>query len=291
MLDTLQVILVYTFILGSFYLLVTLGFTIICGVLRIFNLGYGVTFLIAIYGVWFFMKNVGMGLVEGIIAMIVLQCVFTLSVIYFPIVRWYAEKEELLLTSLLLLSLLVEQIVNYQYPITAGVNIDTTIVQGILKIGKVAIPNQMLFAAGIGIVTTVLVVLFFLKTRIGLVIRAVSQDTESSQLIGANINFIYPLAMVIAVLPPTIAILAIAPVWSIDPQMGGPLLQIAILVSIMGGLGNIRGTVIAAYIVGFVAAAVSFLIDPRLMGLATLALVLIMLLIKPTGIARSESLW
>jgi len=291
MLDTLQVILVYTFILGSFYLLVTLGFTIICGVLRIFNLGYSITFLVAVYGVWFFMKTVGMGLAAGIAAMIVLQIIFTLGLIYFPIVRRYAEKEEMLLTALLLLSLLVEQLVNYQYPVTVGVNIETTIIAGAMKIGKVSIPNQMLFAAGIGIGTTALVVLFFLKTKIGLVIRAVSQDTESSQLMGANINFIYPLAMVIAVLPPTIAILTIAPVWSIEPTLGGPLLQIAILVSIMGGLGNIRGTILAAFIVGFVAAAVSFLVNPRLMGLATLALVLIMLIFKPTGITRSESLW
>jgi branched-chain amino acid transport system permease protein len=291
MLDTLQVILVYTFIFGSFYLLVTLGFTIICGVLRIFNLGYGITFVVAIYGVWIFIKEMGLGLAPAILAMIVLQCLFTLGVIYFPIVKRYAEKEELLLTSLLLVSLIVEEAVNFQYPVTAGVNIPTTIIAGSIKIGSTSIPNQMLIAAGIGIVTTVLMLLFLLKTKMGLVIRAVSQDTESSQLMGSNVNVVYAIAMILAVIPPTIAILTIAPVWSIDPQLGGPLLQIAILVSILGGLGNIRGTMMAAYIVGFVAAAVAFMVNPRLMNLATLLLVLIVLMFKPQGIARSESLW
>jgi branched-chain amino acid transport system permease protein len=291
MLDTLQVILVYTFIFGSFYLLVTLGFTIICGVLRIFNLGYGITFVVAIYGVWIFIKEMGLGLAPAILAMIVLQCLFTLGVIYFPIVKRYAEKEELLLTSLLLVSLIVEEAVNFQYPVTAGVNIPTTIIAGSIKIGSTSIPNQMLIAAGIGIVTTVLMLLFLLKTKMGLVIRAVSQDTESSQLMGSNVNVVYAIAMILAVIPPTIAILTIAPVWSIDPQLGGPLLQIAILVSILGGLGNIRGTMMAAYIVGFVAAAVAFMVNPSLMNLATLLLVLIVLMFKPQGIARSESLW
>jgi len=291
MLNTLQAILVYTFIFGSFYLLVTLGFTIICGVLRIFNLGYGITFVVAIYGVWIFMKELGLGLGPAILAMVVLQCLFTLGVIYFPIVKRYTEQEEILMTSLLLIAMIVEEAVNFQYPVTAGVNIATTIIPGTVVIGGTSIPIQMLFVAGIGIITTILMLLFLLKTKMGLVIRAVSQDTESSQLMGANVNVVYALAMILAVIPPTIAILAIAPVWSIDPRLGQPLLQTAILVSILGGLGNIRGTVMAAYIVGFVASAVAFMVDPRLMNLATLLLVFLVLTFKPQGIARSESLW
>lgn len=291
MLNTLQAILVYMFIFGSFYLLVTLGFTIICGVLRIFNLGYGITFVVAIYGVWIFMKELGLGLGPAILAMVVLQCLFTLGVIYFPIVKRYTEQEEILMTSLLLIAMIVEEAVNFQYPVTAGVNIATTIIPGTVVIGSTSIPIQMLFVAGIGIVTTVLMLFFLLKTKMGLVIRAVSQDTESSQLMGANVNVVYALAMILAVIPPTIAILAIAPVWSIDPRLGQPLLQTAILVSILGGLGNIKGTVMAAYIVGFVASFVAFMIDPRLMNLATLLLVFLVLTFKPQGIARSESLW
>jgi branched-chain amino acid transport system permease protein len=254
-------------------------------------LGYGITFLIAVYGVWIFTKELGFGLIPAILGMIVLQCAFTLGVIYFPIVKRYAEKEELLLTSLLLVALIVEQAINYQYPVTAGVNIPTTIIPGSIKIGLTTIPIQMLVVAGIAIITTIAVLLFLLKTKIGLVIRAVSQDSESSQLMGANVNVVYAIAMILAVIPPTIAILTIAPVWSIDPQLGGPLLQIAILVSILGGLGNIKGTMMAAYIVGFVASAVAFLINPKLMNLAILVLVLIVLMFKPQGIARSESLW
>lgn len=291
MLNTLQAILVYTFIFGSFYLLVTLGFTIICGVLRIFNLGYGITFVVAIYGVWIFMKELGLGLGSAILAMVVLQCLFTLGIIYFPIVKRYTEQEEILMTSLLLIAMIVEEAVNFQYPVTAGVNIATTIIPGTVVIGGTTIPIQMLFVAGIGIITTVLMLFFLLKTKMGLVIRAVSQDTESSQLMGANVNVVYALAMILAVIPPTIAILAIAPVWSIDPRLGQPLLQTAILVSILGGLGNIKGTVMAAYIVGFVASVVAFMIDPRLMNLATLLLVFLVLTFKPQGIARSESLW
>lgn len=291
MVDNIQIILIYTFVLGSLYLLISLGFSLVCGVLRVFHFGYGVTFVMAVYATWMLMKEFHLGLIPAMIGMFVIQALFTLGIIYFPVVKRYIEKEEFLLTSLILISLIVEETANYFYPVTAGVNLPTTILPGALKIGKASIPKQMLIASGISILTTAGFVLFLLKTKRGLVIRAVSQDLESAQLMGASVGRVYALAMVLSVIPPTICILVIAPVWSIEPSLGFPLLITAVLVAIMGGLGNIRGSIMASYIVGFISSSVSFLINPRMMGLATLVTVFIMLVFRPEGIAKSESLW
>jgi branched-chain amino acid transport system permease protein len=291
MAGTIQVILIYTFILGSLYLLISLGFSVVCGVLRVFHMGYGVTFIVAVYATWMLMKEFHLGLVAAIIGMFVIQTLFTLGIIYFPVVKRYIEQEELLLTSLILISLIVEEAANFFYPVTAGVNLPTTILPGAVKIGPASIPIQMLIASGVAIVTTAVFVLFLLKTRRGLVIRAVSQDTESAELMGANVGRVYALAMVLSVIPPTICILVIAPVWSIEPSLGLPLMMTSILVAILGGLGNIRGSIMASYIVGFLSSAVAFSINPRMMGLATLITVFIVLIFRPEGIAKSESLW
>jgi branched-chain amino acid transport system permease protein len=291
MADTIQVILVYTFVLGSLYLLISLGFSVVCGVLRVFHMGYGVTFVVAVYGMWMLMKEFHFGLVPAVIGMFVIQTLFTLGIIYFPVVKRYIEQEELLLTSLILIALIVEEAANFFYPVTAGVNLPTTILPGAVKIGPASIPIQMLIASGVAIVTTAVFVLFLLKTRRGLVIRAVSQDRESAELMGANVGRVYALAMVLSVIPPTICILVIAPVWSIEPSLGLPLMMTSILVAILGGLGNIRGSIMASYIVGFLSSAVAFSINPRMMGLATLITVFIVLIFRPEGIAKSESLW
>jgi branched-chain amino acid transport system permease protein len=291
MLDTIQIILVYTFVLGSLYLLISLGFSIVCGVLRVFHLGYGVTFIVAVYAMWMLMKEFHMGLVSAMIGMFIIQTLFTLGIIYFPVVKRYIEQEELLLTSLILISLIVEESANFFYPVTAGVNIPTTILPGAMKIGKASIPIQMLIASAVAVVTTAAFVLFLLKSRRGLVIRAVSQDIESAQLMGANVGRVYALAMVLSAIPPTICMLVIAPIWSIEPSLGLPLMMTAILVAILGGLGNIRGSMMASYIVGFLSSSVAFLINPRMMGLATLITVFIVLIFRPEGIAKSESLW
>ena len=289
--DAIQSVLVYAIVLGSLYLLVSLGFSLICGVLGVFNLGYGATFLVAIYGVWMLMATCGLGLWPAIIGVFVLQFLFTLGIIYYPIVKRYMEKEELLLTSLLLVSFIVEETVNHVYPVTAGVDIPTTILTGTLQIGSANIPAQMLVIVAAAFIITAFFVIFLMKTRIGFKIRAISQNRQAARLLGVRVERVYALAMVLSVIPPTICMLIIAPIWAIEPTLGGSLLQTAILVTILGGLGNLRGTVLASFIVGLIASAVAFVGNPRLVGMAILIIVFFVLIYKPQGIAKSETLW
>ena len=287
----LQSILVYAFIWGSIYLLISLGFSLICGVLRIFHLGYGVTFVLAAYGTWAFMNELGLGLWTAIGLMFVVQIAFALLIFYKGIFQRYLEQEEILLTLSMLVFLAVTHLANYVYPVTAGVSIPTTIIDGTFKIGKVRLSYQMLFAAMTGIFVTFLFVWMFLKTRVGLIIRAMSQDIYASRLMGADVNKMYYLAMTLSVIPPTICVLMIAPFWSVDPFMGAPLLTTAMLVSILGGLGNLKGSIVASYMIGFVHAFISFFYVSRFMGFAALVITLLVMIFKRGGLYPGETIW
>jgi len=289
--ETLQVVLIYSFILGSLYLLISLGFSIICGVLRIFHLGYAYLFTLTVYLTWMFMKELGFGLIPALLAMVVVQ--FLISyIIYKGIIMKYVAREEIILTGLLLVSIVVEQVVNYRYPIQAGVFINTTIIDGSSDIGSTVISNQLLVGAGAAILLTILFILFFLKTRIGLAIRALSQDIYSSRLIGIHVEGLYTLTMFLILIPVIIGTLIVAPVWAVDPTMGSLYMTTAILVAILGGLGNIRGTILASYLIGITHSSVSFVLgEPRFMNFSALLLVIIILMVRPQGIAKSEALW
>jgi branched-chain amino acid transport system permease protein len=288
---TLQVVLIYAFLLGSLYLLISLGFSIICGVLRIFHLGYAYLFTLTVYLTWMFMKELGFGLFPAIIGMVVLQ--FLISVlIYKGIIIKYVEREEILLTGLLLFSIIVEQAVNYRYPIQAGVYVQTTLIDGSTRIGTAVISNQLIAGAGIALLLTFLFVLFFLKTRTGLAVRAISQDIYSSRIIGVNVESLYVFTMMLVLIPVIVGTLILAPVWSVEPGMGSLYMTTAILVAILGGLGNIKGTIIASFLIGLTHAVVSFVLgEPRFMNLSALVLVMIILMVRPQGIAKSEALW
>jgi len=288
---TLQVVIIYAFLLGSLYLLISLGFSIICGVLRIFHLGYAYLFTLTVYLTWMFMKELGLGLFPAIVGMIILQ--FLISVlIYKGIIIKYVQREEILLTGLLLFSIIVEQIVNYRYPIQAGVYVQTTLINGSTRIGTAVISNQLLAGAGIALLLTFLFAIFFLKTKTGLAVRAISQDIHSSKIIGVNVERLYIFTMMLVLIPVIVGTLIVAPVWSVEPGMGSLYMTTAILVAILGGLGNIKGTIIASFLIGLTHALVSFVLgEPRFMNLSALVLVMIILMVRPQGIAKSEALW
>jgi len=290
MLELLQSIIVYSFVFGSIYLLVSLGFSLICGILRIFHLGYGLSFVMAIYLTWMFMAEFGLGVTLSIILMILVQFAVGM-LIHWGIFQRYLEEEEKLLTLSLLAYLVFAHFANYRYPITAGVHLPTTIMYGALSIGVTTISYQMFIAAITAIFVTLVFVFIFLKTKLGLIMRAVSQNLRASMLMGVNVGLTYWYAIILSTIPPIICTLTIAPFWSVDPFMGESMLSIAILIAILGGLGNLKGSIVASYAIGFIHSVVSFVYTSRFMGLAALIVTLIMLLVKPEGLCGAEKLW
>ena len=286
-----QTVMIYTFVLGSIYLLIALGFSLICGVLRIFHLGYAYIFPLTVYGTWMFMSALGWSLIPSILGMVVIQFIVSI-LIYKGIIKKYLNTEDVLLTALLLVALIIEQAANYFYPVQAGVYLETTLMGGIFQIGEVVIPKQLVIGAVIALVMTGAFVFFFVKTKTGMAIRALSQDIYSSKIVGINVETLYLFTMMIVLLPVIIAMLVVAPVWSVEPGMGWLYMTTAILVAVLGGLGNIKGTIMASFLIGFTHAIVCNVIgEPRFMNLSALILVMIVLVIRPQGLARSESLW
>ncbi|MCX6001063.1 MAG: branched-chain amino acid ABC transporter permease [Chloroflexi bacterium] len=291
MLTIIETTLVYTLLLGSLYLLVSIGFSLICGVLRIFHLGYAYIFVATIYLTWLFFHTLGLPLWLSITLMVVVQAGIAIA-IYKGIIAKYLKMEEKIITGLLLIAIISEQAANRWFPIQSAVNLPTTIIPGSIAVASTNISIQLLLAAAVGIVVTAIFVLFFLFTKTGLAVRAISYDINSAKIMGIQVEQIYMLIMVLVLLPVIIAMLMIAPVWALDPTMGWGYMITAILISVMGGLGNIRGTIIASYIIGFTHAFASFIIaEPRFMNLLAIAVVIVMLIVRPQGIAKTESLW
>jgi branched-chain amino acid transport system permease protein len=287
----IETTLIYTFLLGSLYLLVSLGFSLICGVLRIFHLGYAYIFTATIYFTWMFMSLFHWGLVPSIAAMLLIQAGIAIAIYKGLIVR-YIKQEEIIILGLLFVAIILEQAALRFYPIQTGIYLETTVIPGLSKIGQVTVSNQLIFAAILGIVVTGLFVLFFLKTKLGLAVRAISYDIYSSRLMGIQVERVFMFIMVLVLIPVILATLAIAPIWAVEPSMGWGYMIIAILVSVLGGLGNIKGTIIASYIIGFCHSLVGFVIaQPQFTGLSALIVVLIMLIVRPQGIAKSETVW
>lgn len=290
MIEALNFILAYTLVFGSFYLGLALGFTVITGVLRIFHLGYGAIFLIAAYGTWMFWKDIGMDFLGAIVLSLVLIAAFTLA-LYKIIVVKFIEVEDYLLAGLFVTFVILQEIISYVYPETVGVYLPTTVVPGSVSAGYASIPGQYIVVAIASVVTVLLFLVFLLRTKTGLIVRAVSQSTIASKLCGVKFDRMYALSMVIASIPAGVMMILIAPIWPLNPFIGMELFSYAMLPAVLGGLGNLRGTILASYIIGFIHAFCGFVINPRLMLLASLVVVLVILAVRPRGIVGAETVW
>jgi branched-chain amino acid transport system permease protein len=286
----LSLVVAYTFIFGSIYLGMALGFTITTGVLRIFNLAYGAIFLLAVYGTWMFWNDLGIGLIESIVLSIALVAIFTYVVYQLVIVK-FAELEDYMLAALVAVFVIVEEIIGWAYPEIVGVYVPTTIYGEMIPFGAANIPGQYVVTAFISLALLALYLLFFTKTKNGFIMRAISQDMFASKLVGVNFNRTFALAMIIAAIPPGIIMLLISPIGPLNPHIGWYVFTFAILVAVLGGLGNLKGSIMAAYIIGFIQSFVGFLLDPRLMLLIALIVVMFVLIVRPKGLAQAETIW
>ncbi|MEM0317681.1 MAG: branched-chain amino acid ABC transporter permease [Candidatus Nezhaarchaeales archaeon] len=290
MINELLLSLIYTFIFGSMYLGIALGFSIVTGILRIFNLAYPIFFLIAAYGTWLFWMDLNLPFMLSIALSFVLVAVASYLVYKF-VVNKFMEAEDYMLAALILIFLAVEQVISIVYPEAAGVFIPTRVIEGSVNVGPASLPGQYFVIALVSLIMTALYVMFFMKTKTGLIMRAISQSYLVSRIIGVNFNLMFVIAMILGSIPPAVVMLLLAPVWALNPFIGWTLFAYGIMVAVLGGLGNLKGTIIAAYVIGAIYSFVAYLINPRLAGLACLVVVVIILALKPRGLARAETIW
>ncbi len=149
---------------------------------------------------------------------------------------------------------------------------------------RVRLPVQRLIVilAAIGFLTALWA--FLTKTRFGWALRASAQDQEAAALQGISINQTAGIAMFIGASLAGIAGALTAPLISVNPHMGHSVIVAAFIVIIVGGVGSLEGAVLAAVIYAFVHTFVTTFADGVIADVVGLLLMLVVLIIKPTGL-------
>lgn len=124
---------------------------------------------------------------------------------------------------------------------------------------------------------------FLMWTRTGKAIRAASQDPSTAQTMGVNIHWVLGLCFALGALMAGLAGVLVSMIWEITPNIGMPYTIIAIIVIILGGLGNIPGSLLGGIILGLVGSIVTAW-DPGLTMVAYYFIFIVILFARPTGI-------
>ena len=125
----------------------------------------------------------------------------------------------------------------------------------------------------------------FMKfTFLGKALRAVSQDRETAGLMGINPNYVIMLTFVIASALAGMSGAMLGPVLVLTPFAGTSVIVKAFAIVIIGGFGNVEGTIIAGLIVGLIESYTTQFLDPGLIDIVVFALLLLTLAVRPTGL-------
>jgi branched-chain amino acid transport system permease protein len=273
--------------MGSSYALMAIGLAMVFGILRLINFAHGDLIMVGSYTVLIlqvaglpFWVAALVGITVSTLAGLIME-----RVAYRPIRG--APGVAMLLTSFAVTIFLENLAILIFSPISRAFPVPAILTQA-LQYGTLRISSLDLITTAIAIVLLVLLTLFVTHTKVGISMRAASEDLLAAQLMGINVNVVIASAFAIgSMLAGVSGLLWSARVGKVDPLMGFyPVLK-AFVATVIGGMGNLPGAVLGAYVLGFLEVLLQGLLPAALTpfrdAFVFLALI-VLLLFRPNGI-------
>ena len=276
---------------GLLLFLVASGLTLIFGIMGVINLAHGSFYMIGAYMAFALSPVVASSLGGGFFVVLAVGAVLAVLLGYgleWAFYSYLYEREHLqqvLMTYGLILvfeelrSLLVGDDVHGVQP--------PDFLAGTIPLGDMmTYPVYRLFISGVCLALALGMWFVFARTRLGMMIRAGSSNREMVQSLGIDIQFLYRVVFAAGVAVAVLAGMVAAPVSSVYPGMGNQVLIICFVVVVIGGIGSIRGALVAALLIGFVDTFGKVLL-PEVAGVLVYVMMALILLWRPDGLFKA----
>ena len=273
--------------LGGMYALVALGLNLQYGVARIMNLSYGEMMIAAAVLAYALFGQQGISPLVTLVLVLPLAALVGWAVyglVLTPLVRRAPSREALEADSLLGTFGLLFIVQGVMLVLVGGSYLSYSFLSVPVEIFGTTLAANRLLALGMAVVLGLAVWLLLTRTRVGTAIRAVSVDPVSAQLVAIDVRRLAMAAFALGTALAAVAGVLVSMFLIFSATMGVVFTMKALIVVIMGGIGNMAGAVVAALMLGLVEAFVGTFIDPGLTLAANYALFLAVLLFKPAGL-------
>jgi branched-chain amino acid transport system permease protein len=280
---------------GLLLFLVASGLTLIFGIMGVINLAHGSFYMVGAYMAYALAPWVATHLGGGFFSAMALGLVlavllgYVLEWVFFSYLYEREHLQQVLMTYGLILvfeelrSLLVGDDVHGVKP--------PPLLAGTLPLGDVmTYPVYRLFISGVCIALALGMYLVLTRTRLGMQVRAGSTGVaarEMVQSLGVDIRLLYRVVFAAGVGLAALAGMVAAPVSSVYPGMGGSVLIMCFVVVVIGGIGSVRGALLAALLIGVVDTFGKVLL-PQAAGVLVYVLMAVILLFKPQGLFKTQ---
>jgi branched-chain amino acid transport system permease protein len=272
---------------GGFYALAALGLAVIFGVLGVVNFSHGACYMLGAVGAAVLLDTSGLGFWSALLIVPVVMFFFGVLMERL-LVQWLLRLDPLynfLLTfglTLLLVDLVKRRygVSGLPYQLPAGLD-------GNVTIGSLSLSAYQIFACLFSLAVCVVVWAVLTKTRVGMIVRAATENSERTRALGINVTrWVTPVFGFGIALAGLAGVLA-APFRAITADMGSNFVIILFAVVVIGGLGSILGAVVGGFLVGLVE-AYGQAYAPSFAQVVIFVLMAVVVLVRPSGLFGRE---
>jgi branched-chain amino acid transport system permease protein len=275
-------------VVGSLYVLVALGLTLVYGVLVQINFAHADIVTLGAFAAYFFVHVFGGNYLASIaVALAVGGALGWLmnAGIFAPLRERGSELLPLIAT--IGVSIMLENAMLAWFgPIPYA--FETPYSNHVIRVAGMFFTVQSVLIIVVSTATIGLLYAFMKFTFLGKALRAVSQDRETAGLMGINPNKLIMLTFVIASALAGMAGAMLGPVLVLTPFAGTSVIVKAFAIVIIGGFGNVEGTIIAGLLVGLIESYTTQFLEPGLIDIVVFALLLLTLAVRPTGLVAEK---
>jgi branched-chain amino acid transport system permease protein len=273
--------------IGSVYALMAMGMTLVYGVTKAFNFAYGEFYNMAGFFAWILIVPLGITLGGYVtVFMMVIPVMFGLGYLVEKTMIAPLRKHDDWENKVMLLTLGLSLFLASLYMVVFGARMKTLppFIEGTLDVGELVFAYQdiMIFILSIGSIFTFSWILN--KTRLGMAVRAVAQNPVGAKIVGIPKERIFAATFAISTAMVGFGGVLLSQKWFIDPGAGSDVMIKAWVVTAFGGMGSIRGSLYAAFIIGMLEAFVGWMFGLSYGIIALFILLLATLALRPQGL-------
>lgn len=271
---------------GSFYALLSMGLSIIFGLLHIVNFAHGAQYMLGAFVAWGLLEYAGIGYWPALLIAPIIVAASGVLIERFLLRRLYAVDHVYALLLTFGLAMLMEGAFRLKFGVT-GVPYANPMSGG-LELGAAFIPAYRLWVILASLILCLSTWYFIERTKLGSYLRASHENSTLVRTFGINVPRMLMLTYGASVGLAGLAGVMAAPIYQVSPIMGNSLLVVAFAVVVIGGMGSIKGSIITGFGLG-VLEGLSKLWIPSATGIVIFVLMIVTLAIRPEGLFGKES--
>jgi len=270
--------------LGVLLFLMAAGLTLVFGIMNLINLAHGSLYMLGAYFAATMLSQTGSLLLALFAATaFTALCGWTLEVVLFGRLYRRDHLDQVLCTFgvILFLNELVRIIWG---PVALPMDLPPSLASNVKLVGDFTYPTFRLVIIGTGLLVALLLFVLITRTRLGMRIRAGAADRDMIAALGVDIRSLYSYVFALGAALAGLAGFMAGPILAVQVGMGDGVLVLALVVIVIGGIGSVRGALVAALLVGLVDTFGRVLLPAALADMGIYAVMAAVLFVKPGGL-------